>query len=53
MCELLVGLPDVVVLGVDDQPGGPIVVHVEQAVDRPACSGCGRWARVKIAMWWS
>jgi transposase len=47
MCELLVGLPDVVVLGVDDQPGGPIVVHVEQGGDRPVCLGCGSWARVK------
>jgi hypothetical protein len=47
MCELLVGLPDVVVLGVDDGPGRQIVVHVEQVGDRPACLGCGSWARAK------
>ena len=31
MCALFVGLPDVTVLGVDDQPGRPIRVHVEIA----------------------
>jgi len=41
VCQLLVGLPDVNVLGVDDVAGGPLVVHVEQAGDRPACLGCG------------
>ena len=41
VCELLVGLPDVNVLGVDEDPGGPIRVHVETRGDRPACSGCG------------
>ena len=39
-CELLVGLPDVTVLAVDDQRGQPIRVHVEQRVDRPRCSEC-------------
>jgi transposase len=40
MCERLVGLPDVTVLAVDDQPDQPIRVHVEQRVERPACSAC-------------
>src|SRR5262249_24411954 len=40
MCELLVGLPEVVVLGVEDRPGEPIEVHIEQAGARPACIGC-------------
>jgi transposase len=40
MCELLVGLPEVIVLGVEDRRGGPIAVHVEQAGDRPSCPGC-------------
>ena len=31
MCELLVGLPDVTVLAVDDQPGVADPVHVETA----------------------
>ncbi len=35
MCVLLVGLPEVRVLGVDDLPGEPRVVHIEQAGDRP------------------
>ena len=43
----LVGLPDVRVLGVDDWPGEPIVVHVEQAGDRPWCHACGGPSRVK------
>lgn len=40
MCERLVGLPDVTVLAVDDQPGEPIRVHVEQRVERPVCVVC-------------
>ena len=40
MCALLVGLPDVIVLAVDDQPGEPIRVHVEQRVERPRCAEC-------------
>ena len=41
VCELLVGRPDVNVLGVDDEAGGPIRVHVESRGGRPVCSGCG------------
>ena len=40
MCELLVGLPDVDVLGIDDEDGEPIRVHVESRVRRPACPVC-------------
>jgi transposase len=40
MCALLVGVPDVTVLGVDDQPAGPIRVHVEQCIDPPRRAGC-------------
>jgi hypothetical protein len=40
MCELLVGLPEVIVLGVEDRGGGAIAVHVEQAGERPSCPGC-------------
>jgi hypothetical protein len=41
MCALLVGLPAVRVLGVEDVAGAPIVVHVELA-DAPAwCPECG------------
>lgn len=47
MCELLVGLPEVNVLAVDDRPGGPLVVHVEQAGERPVCVGCGTKPVVK------
>jgi hypothetical protein len=28
--ELLVGLPDVIVLGVEEREGGQVAVHVEQ-----------------------
>lgn len=47
VCELLVGLGDVTVLGAVDEPAGPVVVHVETRADRPSCSGCGGavWAK--------
>ena len=38
--ELLVGLGDVEVLGVDDEPAGPLAVHVRTR-RRPACGGGG------------
>ena len=41
VCELLVGLGDVEVLGVDDQAGGPLRVHVRRRAPRPACEACG------------
>ena len=47
MCELLVGLPDVNVLAVDDRPGEPIVVHLEARLDRVCCRECGSRAVVK------
>jgi transposase len=40
VCELLVGLPAVNVLGVDDRPDASIVVHVETRVVRPSCASC-------------
>lgn len=47
VCELLVGLGDVAVLGAVDDPGGPVRVHVETRSPRPACPGCGSavWAK--------
>jgi len=48
MCELLVGLPEVNVLGVDDLPGQPIVVKVESRLDEQGwCRGCGCRASIK------
>lgn len=47
VCELLVGLPDVTVLGVVDDGGGPIELHVEQRGDRPVCPRCGVSAWLK------
>jgi transposase len=40
MCELLVGLPDVNVIGVGDWPGWLRIAITTRAV-RPPCSGCG------------
>jgi len=40
MCELLVGLPAVTVLGIVDEPGGPLWVHIETRSDRPVCADC-------------
>jgi transposase len=47
MCALLVGLPDVIVLAVDDRPGEPIRVHVESRPGPAWCLACGVRARVK------
>ncbi len=47
VCELLVGLGEVTVLGAVDGPGGPLKVHVETRDGRPGCRGCGGgvWAK--------
>jgi transposase len=47
VCELLVGLGDVTVLGAVDEPDGPVIVHVETRADRPSCPGCDGsvWAK--------
>jgi transposase len=48
MCELLIGLPAVIVLGVvDEGAGSPLRVHVEMRRGRRPCSGCGAASRVK------
>jgi len=47
MCELLVGLPAVNVLGIDDVVGEPLRVHIECRSDRPGCAGCGVFAQLK------
>jgi transposase len=46
-CALLVGLPAVKILGVEDQPGEPIRVHIETTRPRPSCRDCGTVAWVK------
>ena len=45
MCELLVGLPAVNVLGVEETD--LLRVHVETAAERPRCDGCGGRVWVK------
>jgi len=48
VCELLVGLPEVNVLGVDDGSGGtPLRVHVETRGPRPHCPQCASPVLVK------
>lgn len=47
MCELLVGLPDVSVLAVEEVEGGPIRLHVEIRNRRPRCPSCGGRVWVK------
>ena len=51
ICELLVGLVDVRILGVDDIVDGPLVVSIEQTGARPACLGCGQRPVVKDRGW--
>ncbi len=45
MCELLVGLPAINVLAVDDRDG--LIVHVESRGAPPGCPACGTRAWVK------
>ena len=47
MCELLVGLPEINVRGVHDEPGGPVRVHVESRLDQGWCRDCGARAAIK------
>ena len=47
MCELLVGLPAVTVLGIIDEVDGPLWVHIETRTDRPVCAGCGGSVAIK------
>jgi transposase len=47
VCEVLIGLPDVNVLGVIDHPDGPLEVHVESRLYDRECVGCGRDGRIK------
>lgn len=47
MCELLVGLPNVTVLGVLDVAAPPLVIHIESRVDQGWCPGCGTRAHVE------
>lgn len=47
ICELLVGLPDVSVLGVDDIEGEPLRIEIETKRGRPGCPSCGVVARLK------
>jgi transposase len=47
MCELLVGLPDVHILGVDDDVNGFVCIYIESRAQRPGCAHCGVFAQVK------
>lgn len=47
MCELLVGLPEVNVVGIDDESGGALRVHVVSRLDQGWCRACGVRAAVK------
>lgn len=41
MCALLVGLPAITVIGVENDDGLPLRVHVETVAGVTGCSGCG------------
>lgn len=47
MCALLVGLPDIDVLGVEDKPEDPLRVHIETGSRVAGCAGCGTRAWLK------
>ena len=43
MCELLVGLGDVDVVGVEDEPSGPLVVHIRLFGFKRGVGSAMRW----------
>lgn len=47
MCALIVGLPKIRVLGVEDEPGEPLRVHVETIPTVMGCAACGTRAWLK------
>ncbi|RIK10751.1 MAG: ISL3 family transposase [Acidobacteria bacterium] len=47
IAEILVGLPAVNILGVDDVDGEPLLIHIEARVERPRCPRCSGGAWVK------
>jgi transposase len=47
VCELLVGLPEVTILGVEDGPDGELCVHIECRKRATFCEACGIEARLK------
>lgn len=47
MCALLVGLPAITVIGVDNDNGAPLRVHVETVAEVAGCAGCGTRAWLK------
>ena len=47
MCALLVGLPAIAVVGVEDDPGEALRVHVETTATVMGCAGCGTRAWLK------
>ena len=49
VCELMVGLVDVDVLGVEDFGADvPLRLHIEDQGPRPTCEGCGFAAEFKV-----
>ena len=51
ICELLVGLGDMEILGVDDSPGGPLCCTSGLGRGRPAGAAAGRCGRRAPARW--
>ena len=47
MCALLVGLPAIAVVGVEDDDGEALRVHVETTATVVGCAGCGTRAWLK------
>ena len=47
ICELLVGLPEVHVIGGEEQPGGGLVVLIESVLPEGLVCGCGSLLSVK------
>jgi len=47
MCALLAGLPAINVIGIEDEDGEPLQVHIETTAVLAGCGGCGTRAWLK------
>lgn len=52
MCELLVGLPAVRVLGIVDDPGEPLEMHIETRIELRDAKAVAALTGPRIDRWW-
>ena len=52
MCELLVGLGEVDLVGMEELDGGRLEVMIRSRGPRPVCEGCGGRVWSRVTAWW-